>query len=344
MKVFLDKAFIHNYWDNNTSDSIKDDFQKEFLRKSKGFTVITNYSSLEEIMANDEDFTIIEILFEGVPHLMYGADFSKEGLKTLSQSNDFKLFFIDLSEGDDSLFEMGLGYLFVTNKSFGDKWSFFMQKKRIEYITSLPADNNDEDIFNEWDDLSFISKVPNHSIFIVDKYILSDKTGNKLSDNLIPLLEHLLPQKYNGVFHISILSEKIMENEKSKTIQQRAETVHRKLNTHFARYKDRFSFKFTIIHYNPDFNPSKNSDLHDRYIYTNYFTIESPKGFDLFKGKERKLVNSKVTVHFNFERLQAKVLNAHMEALRNYKDKMERMEILNGFKTYPREFKCPLLN
>jgi hypothetical protein len=340
MEVFIDKNFVRNYWNADCNKNINDDFVFNFLRLLNNCKIITNYSSLDEIVENDEDYFLFDELFEGIPKMEFKPKLSSlELYKEYSKSGGYKLFFIEFDLEIQESLERELGYRFISSRSLGAKWGLFLKFKDIKQSTS----NNGANVFKSWDDLSFINRFPTNTILIVDKYILQDGSNNTIKDNIIPLLEKIIPVDHEGELNITILTEKILEGERSKIndVSKRAVKVHRKLNSHFADYKN---INFSIVNNHKTFYPKQLDNIHDRYIYTNYYTIECQQGFNLFKGKKRKNVNSRVDIYFNFQHFHMENLKAHLETLKEYLDKMNRIEVWKEFKHYPNKLYCPLLS
>ncbi len=346
MEIFIDKNFVRNYWVSNGNKSIRDDFQNKFLKHSNLCTIITNYSSLAEIQANEDDMVLFELLFEGVPKMVYNANLSSyEKLLELTEKGGYRIFFDEFNSPVHSKLEENSGYRFISSKTFDEKWEQFMRINDFEKSVSLPPNSNDSDVFNAWPDLRITKEIPTNSILIIDKYILSNKSTNQFTYNLFPLIENLLPSNFHGTLYISILSEEILSNEKNKALDLRAKKVYQMLNSHFSRFKD-MKIRFSIIHHNKQFYPEGNPDIHDRIIYTNYYHINSPSGFDLFHKGKRVSRNSQVIIKFNFYRFQMKDLPYNIKCIKSYLQKMKRIEAVSDiFKSYPYEILgCPLLN
>lgn len=345
MKVFLDKEFVRNFW-NIPQDSmnVMNHFQKEFLKNTNSCTIVTNYLSLEDILQNEEDFFFLEELFEGVPKLEFNPKLTNvEEIKELSSANDFKIFFLEQSEAVCAQLENLLGYEFISSDTLMKKWGKHYETKSLVKTTSLTPDENDPDTLSSWNDLKFLSEFPNNSIVVIDKYILSDNSNNRLKDNLFPLLKTLLPDKLETPLFLTIISGDILTSNKGASVIERTKKVYGLIHSYLAQFKN-LKVDLTIVNNDNSFYP-RGLELHDRVIYTNYYYLMSSKGWDIFNKKERKLGNSRINIDFNFQRFQMKELKGHFHILAEYLKKMNRMEVMSSvFKHYPETIKNPLLN
>lgn len=345
MTIFLDKEFVRNFWNVSWSkDAVLEHFKTQFLRNTNYATIFTNYSTLEEIAENDEDTFFLEELFEGVPNMEFNTNLSdKDGLVEKSNKGGFKIFFIEQDDELNGQLESELGYEFISSNTINEKWERHYRNRSVIKTLSLAPDKNDSDIFNGWSDLEFVSESPNNSILLIDKYILSDNSTNRLRENLFPLLKSILPKSTKTPLYLTIVSGEILSTRKNMSLKERAEEICRQLHSFLAQYKYPKVF-LTIINNDKMFYPG-DLDMHDRVIYTNNYYLKSTKGWDLFINGKRRIVNSTVEVHFNFQRFQMKELRGHFKMINEYLGKMNRMEVMDTiFKHYPAEIHNPLLN
>ena len=345
MTIFLDKEFVRNFWSVSwKKETVLEHFKTQFLRNTNGATIFTNYSSLEEIAENDEDTFFLEELFEGVPKMEFNTNlFDKDELFEQSNKGGFKIFFIEQDDKLNGQLEKELGYEFVSSATINEKWERHFKNRRVIKTLSLTPDKNDADIFNGWSDLEFVSESPNNSILLTDKYILSDNSTNRLKENLFPLLKSILPKGSETPLYLTIISGEILSTRKNMSVIERVHDVYRQVHQFLAQYKYPKVF-LTIINDDKNFYP-EGLDMHDRVIYTNNYYLKITKGWDLFINGKRKIVNSTVEVHFNFQSYQMKELRGHFAMINEYLRKMKRMEVRETvFKHYPATIENPLLN
>ncbi|MCU4177320.1 hypothetical protein [Carboxylicivirga sp. N1Y90] len=348
MEVYIDKNFINNYWAIDSSDAVITSFCDDFLKHANRYTLITNYASEEEMYESEE----AELFIDDIVQQQNAADMvylqnllDEDCLSSCLNNGGCKLLFIECDEQNAIDLERKYGYRVITSATLKTKWSEYIKYNDVEKTIVLPADESDDEIFNNWSDLKFISTFPTNSIVIADKYILSDKSQGRLKDNLIPMLEQLIPVDYQGELSIAILSESILSQENCSP-KERAIKTHSVLNRHFAKYKH-LKIKFTILKFDKYFNSGKQPKIHDRHIYTNYYTIKCGIGFDLFNKNERKVEDSEVSIRFNFQPRQMKTLPVKLNGLKVYVNNMKKMDKMDVFKMYPEnfdKFHCHLLN
>ncbi|MBI9061962.1 MAG: hypothetical protein JEZ14_08225 [Marinilabiliaceae bacterium] len=340
MEVYIDKNFVLNYWAVSKNEAPFLNFENEFLKHPNLYTIITNFESLEEILESEEASLFFNDIIQEtkVADIVYLPQLNdKECLESCLQNGGFKMFLMEYDNTSTQYFEDQYGFQFLSTQQIQDKWSKFEGLKSIEKTIALPTDCSDNDIFNSWKDLNFISQFPNNSI------VISDKSHSQLKQNLLPLIEELIPNSYQGILYISILSEELLSQKKALSMNQRAVEVHQLLNRTFARYKD-MKIKFSVIGFDKYFNSGDQPTIHDRHIYTNYFTIKSGIGFNLFNNGNRKVEDSEVVIAFNFQRFNMKTIPAKINGLKSYLKKMRKSDKLDVFKYYPVNFENSLLN
>lgn len=348
MEVYIDKNFVTNYWTIDSDDDIIDSFCNDFLKYSNRYTLITNYTSFDEIELSDEASLFFDelILRQNPAEIVYVDNLLEEDcLTSCLTSGNLKILFLECANERATHLETTFGYQVINTENLKNKWSKFIHFNDIEKTMVLEVDSSDVEVFNGWEDLKFISEFPNNSIVIVDRYILSDKSNGRIKENLIPMLEQIIPATFGGELHVSILSESILPNVGAAEVEK-AKQIHGQLNSHFARYKS-LKIKFTILKIDKAFYSKNQPNIHDRHIYTNYFTIKSGIGFDLFSNGKRKLEDSELSIRFNYHPRQMKTLPAKLEGLKTYINNMKKTEKLNAFKIFPidfRKFNCALLN
>lgn len=143
--------------------------------------------------------------------------------------------------------------------------------------------------FKSWDRIS--SFLAFNRIILNDNYILTNKTGQLLDKNLIPLFKNLLIDR-EGV-NVKILTKDL--NHKVKTKENMLKEAEQRLKLLYRNFAD-FKCKFRII--NNDYNGGLGYDFHDRMICFNFHIIESGKGFNLIPHKTS---NSQITSETIFD-------------------------------------------
>lgn len=344
MEIFLDKDFVAGYWTTALKDDpVWRDFEKGFLKQIRNFKLITNYTSQLEMMDDEKGLHFLELFADKVSEIEYNDYLMKDVWieNHIKKKGGYRIFLVELDVIDCAHFRSIFGYEFISTKNLGVVWKKYLTKE-IKKSVDVQPDPKDQELFNGWQDLSFVGQCPTNSIVIIDKYILCNKYNQRLKDNLIPLLEILIPEKYMGRIDLLIMSEEFLSEQRDRPTDEKVKDIYNHILTSIYKFKS-IEFKINILVHNKAFYPFNNMIIHDRIIYTNYYTIESGPGFNLFEGKKRLCVNSTVDIHFNFQPFYMKVLPRHIESLKKYIDKLKRVEVHNMFKYYP-DTECKLLN
>jgi len=346
MEIYLDKDFVRNFWTFRPNDqNVWDDFEKEFLKKISNFKLITNYQSIEEMATNEKDSIFLELFADKMnQRIEFVGEKTKEEWieESISNSGGFKIFLVELEDMAFDFFSSTAGYEFISTKNLEVVWKKYITKE-VKKSIDIPPNSKDSDLFNEWRDLEMVKNSPTNSIIVVDKYILCDKSNQKIEDNLIPILDMIIPSKYFGRLDVLIIAEEIKSIERNRLTEVKVKEILDRFKKYFSKYQS-IDLRFKILIHDKSFYPKDSMNFHDRFIYTNYYTLESGAGFNLFEGKKRICANSKVEIHFNFQSYYMRILPRHMEGLEKYIEKVKRMEVMKDrFKFYP-DVECKLLN
>lgn len=162
--------------------------------------------------------------------------------------------------------------------------------------------------FGGWEVFNFCNSLPLNFITLNDNYILSDKDKQKMDKNIIQLFKIMLLGKKLKTT-IKVLS-KDFNSPRPGTPQQVNETAekkHLKLNSALA------NFKKEIITINSDL-PTKH-DLHDRVLMSNFFMVDSGKGFNLIPHHKS---NSQIICESIFDKYTYKRLKNNLNMIDDY--------------------------
>lgn len=160
----------------------------------------------------------------------------------------------------------------------------------------------------DWKQLNFVGINSSFLIFS-DSYILTDKSGQKIKDNIAKLLqENLDKSKKYKVFIVTDL------NESETTIQSKLSRI----NSSLANYNTKVYL----------FNRIKDLEkfiIHDRLLYSNFTITDIGVGFNIYN----KPSNSIITNESIFEKFTYKRLKKHLEEIQKYIMKLETWEDYN---------------
>jgi hypothetical protein len=178
------------------------------------------------------------------------------------------------------------------------------------------------EVFKGWCLFSKMRELPSNELIFNDNYILSDGTNQKIDKNLYPFLTSIISK--NSKKLSVLLFFKPGNRDDYKVTMKKAEKTHEDLVLRFKEYKN-ISFKIISKNNQPKIQ------LHDRYILSNFFSIESTPGFNLIPSKGS---DGQVTVETIFNKYTYNRLRNLKKLCQDYNSKLNRLETVN-FKSYP---------
>lgn len=178
--------------------------------------------------------------------------------------------------------------------------------------------------FVGWHCLQSYDLINFNNIVISDKYILTDKTQQRIQDNIEGVLNVLLSDSIDKT-DVVFFTEDLNPNRpgRSEQIREKAKKRYKYLNRVFANY----NVKFSIINTAED----RDFDHHDRLITTNFSILESGKGFNLlpYKRSNSQIISETIFDKYTYKRLKNIISNQE-----KYINKLTELETSN-FKMYP---------
>lgn len=311
MTIYIDRIFFEEFSKrDDLENEVIEDFYKKFLRKVRGVEVLINLSSINELKTLSQQNRFYNDLLEINPATTINCNWKYEIIdnNNLHIGNPIKVFL--LSNADDCEYlEERYGYLFINNDNLIEKWSPVRWDREVTKMT--PGSRDDEYGFNSWSRLEK-EKHPFTELMILDRYVLEDKSNQRIIDNVVPLIKSLLNNH-----HSTTRAPKITIITKYREPKKLGEVLNR-LNGLIP------NIELGIIHYDKKYAPNKNFiDEHDREIYTNYLKFECGSGWNIFKVNGR--VNHRTTITIQ-SMLRNDVRNASVEAWKNLKEYKNRIK------------------
>lgn len=304
MEIVVDKGFLQSFFTYNSSHrhkAIYDDFVKFVRKLQPGFTLVSNFDSLTEMIEFAEVNPLLEIIIEKQPKLELLQNFDQALKQRYYYKNGccMKLCLVDFSTKECSVLESAYGYSFISGESMAYKWKAFFSEREDDSRCITSSTTTPEMLrFDSWSKLDSY-KHPIHSLLIVDGYILSDKSQQRIEQNLMPLLRILLPKKKTEFpVDITIITEEQPRASNFRAIQQNLidylkEELHElEFNISIIRFDRTILYKLS----------SEGFNIHDRRIITNYFWIESGIGFNIMNDRG-KVKNSDSFINYKFNLL-----------------------------------------
>lgn len=304
MEIIVDKGFLTSFFQHNSSDRHKhlfDDFIRFIRKLHPGFSLVTNFSSQEELDAHTLENPLLEIIIEKAGPPVFLEEFNQRLREKAfyEQHSCLKMFLVDCSTKDCNTLEGAYGYSFICGENFNWKWQPFYSDRddSTRYITSntaLPENLR----FDSWSSLAKY-KHPLNAVLIVDNYILSDKSNQPVEYNLKPLLLSLLPKNKTEIpVDITIITE---QDPKNGSIKEAVKNLEEYLKSGIPD----LDFNLNIIKYDRNILyrlDNEGFSIHNRRIITNYFWMESGVGFNIMNHKG-KVNDSDSDISFKFNLL-----------------------------------------
>lgn len=294
MELVISKAFVEKFYDCYKAGNVYWEDFEYFLKKqlSPNTILVTDipendwfmfgmeYKWFGDLQEKTKKTEWVENLSDKISEISFYENLSP-----------FLLFCIDKENNDCHKLCKKFGYSYINLTNLDKFWEVFYSEKSHQYHLKVTKEANipESRRFDSWTKLKEFQHPISH-IVIFDKYILSDKSKQKLNKNLFPLLKSLLgslsPQK-TLLFLTFIIEDKTDLMKKQTDIS--------------IFLKDEYpsiSFDISIFQYAADVYVANLDGLHDRGIYTNYFRLRSGDSFNYFD--DRGNVNNSTELHFDF--------------------------------------------
>lgn len=169
------------------------------------------------------------------------------------------------------------------------------QEKIKEIIDKLHFKIDLSETFEGWGFLLEFKKIPFNTVTISDGYIL--KKDKVIEKNLIPILEALFFNKKIKT-KVRILTKEVISGYSTDAeIKNRAKNIVENLNSYFAgQHANFFIYKNTHAKF----------DFHDRAICTNFWLLDSSRGFDLAwtKKSTSQIISETIFDKYTYNRLR----------------------------------------
>jgi|GEM_PF-2545761 len=291
-KDFMDTLFIEANLDECHSDLI------QFLQNDTfGITLISDFESVTEFTAALQENPLWEILLDKYDKIKFNPNLNndlkkEEFYQKLSEQNIF-LTSLDYNECD--ALSKQRGYIYVSSNDIVKSWD---RIKTIRRNTSFKVTNDarfpSTMKFDNWSKLNDFF-LPVTSIVIFDRYILGDKTNQKLKDNLFKILEKLCLNNLAKPLNLTIISDFDTDDQ---IIQS-----YKKIEAFFVDTSIT-NIKLNILRHDKNKYPPDFEGLHYRLILTNYLRIKCDDSFNFFKSNGR--VNNDADMHIGFHACSSK--------------------------------------
>ncbi len=318
MELYVEKEFLDNF-------SIEFDHKNPSLGQKIVASIFEDYGDVEWFidveMNTPEDFEALELnYYFFAKRSNYKAPMGVTSIKErLFKHSNFEQTII-FSASDEKWFEEAeaKGALCFSYENY--------QRKILGIINSCHYKIDLSEQFKSWEILKGLCEMPFNQILINDNYILADKNQHPIDKNLLGMLKILLVNKRTQEIGLNIFTKDMnpLKPGTDEQIKAVAAVRYQKLNSGLANYKK----KIRII--NNDLQKD-HYELHDRVLLTNFFSIDSGKGFNLIPGKQS---NSQIVVETIFDKYTYKRLRNLKKMHNDYLKRFEHRETLK-FTVHP---------
>ncbi len=317
LDIILDKDFLTAF--PVGSDNIYClDFIK-FLKKIRKYRLITNFSSVNE-MKMSACLPLIEYLIDGKPpEIIKFCEIDKyindEVINGIDKTYPFKLFLVEM---DYSQQRIDYGFEFINSSNLPERWKIYYSEREDKKRKVTNSEIDEIVKFDSWSKLKEYDH-PFNSLIIFDLYLLGDKDGQKINDNLFPLLENLLEGKnLKSELHITIITE---------YFKDKIELIHNRISEFVSKINGVKKFNLNIIKHDKRFYPRNFQDLKFRRIYTNYLVIEEEKGFNCFKKKNETGLIHNIGFSYITDPFTNCTLKTEIDLIKRYVEKVQNRPV-----------------
>ncbi|MGM0934606.1 MAG: hypothetical protein ACQEWD_14300 [Bacteroidota bacterium] len=180
--------------------------------------------------------------------------------------------------------------------------------------------------FPGWELFDNLAEIPFTEILLTDNYILTNQANQLMDKNIIPLLKTLLNSKGNQEIKLKVFTKEfnIEPENYGYLIEGALQKRLKKLNSGLANFKTRVKIINSVSTLKPIV-------FHDRVLFTDFFTIDSGVGFNLYPSH---VSNSQIQVETIFNKYTYKRVNNLKRLSKKHQNEL-RKEKKRLFTIYP---------
>jgi hypothetical protein len=272
---------------------IREDEYSEFINFIKndffGYTLICDFKSPEEYFTHSNENPLLEIISDKIRNIIYNTNLENDLLndnifKNLGERN---IFLTNLTENECEKLNSKFGYIFMNIENLNQVWNLFTETSNGKnYKVTSERNVPDKYRMDNWNKLKIYFK-NTKSIIIFDRYILGDKTNQKIVDNLFPLLDVICENSTTKTKKLSIITEFTKDD-----ISQKYSIIET-----YIKLK-KYNIEINLINHCKSFYPRNFEGLHSRLILTNYLHFMCLDSFNFFKSNGQ--INNVADLFINF--------------------------------------------
>lgn len=307
--LILDKDILDDLYIRESEFTTFIDFLKKNFRN---YNLIINHTNQDDLEVHCDENPLIEIILDKIENIIYISDL-KETLKNkkinkLCSKRTIIICDLDDIDCNNLLEETGLLHFNLNTLKTCDFFDKILITRsfKVTKNTSIPNENR----FKSWNDITQYIKYCN-SLIIFDKYIYTDKSNQKLKNNLFKFIESLTLINKKDI-DLTIISE--FNNDDI--------VKYYDITYAFFKSKGINNITLNLIHHSKAFYPRDFEGLHSRFILTNYLHIFSSDSFNYFKdnGKFNNLAD--IDIKLNMSTQNRYSYETDLESIKTYASKL----------------------
>jgi len=309
MELFIEKEFLENFYRevNIENPSNEEDILINMLSDYGDKTVyidykVTTHDELEKLKEDNPYFALIFNTSYPIEIDSFEEHFKNKNIysRSIVLMNKEQVWF-------DELRQKGvLCFSFENYKS---------ELKKLLSILNIKIDLSVG--FSGWDCLKKLNEVPSDKIIITDNYIIIDKDKQKIEDNLAPLLKKIIPTQHKEI-QLDIFTKEFNEKPKGDflKVKEKAKKAYNKIKNGLEGF---INVKHTIY----SLEHARDFDFHGRGIITNYYYLNTGKGFNLMPSKKS---NEEIRCDSIFDKYGYDRIKNLEKGIEDYKKKLDKIE------------------
>jgi hypothetical protein len=313
--LIAEKDFVENLFISQNNSKAHEDLYSFIIHDYSGYQLLCDFRDLDEYKSAMEENPIWELLIDKFEHIYYSDSINPECICD-DHSISHGIFLINDNKKCKAWREK-YELLFITFPEIELIWGEFKDIRKgfqlkVTKSNIIPEENK----LDNWSKIrSFWN--PMKDLVIFDKYILVDKSNQRLKDNLFPLLENILAGK-SSIFpyNITIITEKTKSD--NFCIKQRHQAI-----VDYLALKGITNFKLNIVKHSKAIYPLGFEGLHSRFILSNYFHFKCDDSLNFFKSNGKINNDADVRVNFVLNDLESRFFTKELNDVKTYLEKVE---------------------
>ena len=314
--LIAEKDFVENLFICQNNSSAHEDLYSFILNDYSGYQLFCDFHDMEEYQMAMKDNPIWELILDKFECIHY-ADSIKPDAICNNHSISHGIFLVNADDEECKEWQNKYELIFVPFSGIELVWNDYKEiRKGFQLKVTKSPIIPDRNKLDHWSKIRTFFK-PMKDVVIFDKYILGDKSNQKLVDNIFPLLENIMANRLSSFpYNITIITEKSQYD--NFCIKQRHQAICEYLNS-----KSITNYNLNIIKYKKDLGSGSIEGLHSRFILSNYFHLKCDDSLNFFKSNGQINNDADVRVNFVLNDLQSKFFFKELKDIKTYLEKVE---------------------